>query len=433
MDNLLISSVLNKDIETLQDMLDKNLHKFTKEDMLHASLHTASINAKNIVDLFLSKEIHTNDVLAKAVKHSFKSAIDILLQMDGDINHEHNGQTLITLAIIPYDTECVTKLLDHGAQLNLKTKEGETCLTCIPQHLNDYTQEIQYLVAKGANVNLPNEKGDTPLHVAANFTNVPTLCTLLSIGAQVNSQNSNGETALMIASKKYNSQCVLLLLEFGAEKDVQSLRGDTALMNCIKSTTYHEESSYKIIDLLLQNGCKTDIADNKGQIPLFLPIQKNESDIISKLLLFGADIVTEDNHGMTPFLASIITRYDELASYLIDMECHVSGCLVGNQDWKYDSSIVGLIATALSPGFNKLNCGLLNKLFFEAGETIPIKRIYQPDIIPIMATETQHKTLMKITRHAIRTYLSTLSSINLIAQISKLPLPISLKKYLYFL
>ena len=234
----------------------------------------------------------------------------------------------------------------------------------------------------------------------------------------------------MIASEHFHTECVLILLQHGAEKDLQSIAGNTALMMDIKQI-FHGESSYKTIDLLLQSGCNTNISDSEDQSPLYVAIIHNEKDIASKLLLFGANIFTETNYGMTPFLASIITRNYELAAYFIDMECFLSGC-IKNQDWKQDSALIARIATILSPIFNKQHCEELNKLFFGAGETIPIGCIYQPHIIATIATEVKHESLMIIIRHAIRLYLLNLSSVNLIAQISKLPLPTSLKKFLYF-
>ena len=431
MNNPLLSCVLKKDIKTLGDILDKNTNHTNTDDMLYASLHAASIRAKDIVNLFISKGVHINDILTEAVKHSFKNATDTLLQMGGDVNHEHNGYTLITLAAIQHDTECMIKLLRCGAQLNVKTASGETCLTCISRSVNDYRKEIQYLAAKGADVNLPNYTGQTPLHIAAIHGNNTTVRTLLSIDAQINHQNIYGETALMIASGKHDIECVLLLLEYGAETDLQSACGDTALMKGIKNIPLAD--SYRIIDLLLENGCNTDISNEEGYTPLFLAVQLDERPMISKLLQFGADIFTETNCGMTPFLASIITGYDELAEHFIDMECHVSGHVPGNKSWKQNSPALTLIGVALSPSFNKLNCGVLNKLFFGAGEKIPIRYIHQPHHIAIMATERKHKTLMTITRHTIRSYISTLSSVNLITQVTKLPLPTSLKKFLYFL
>ena len=431
MNNPLLSCVLKKDIETLGVILHKNTKDISADDMLYASLHAASITAKDIVNVFLTKGVHINDILTAAVKHSFKNATDTLLQMGGDVNHESDGYTLITLAAIQHDTECMNKLLHHGALLNLKTAGGETSLTCISQHLNDYRKEVQYLAAKGADVNLPNDTGETPLHIAAIHGNNKTVRTLLSIGAHINHQDNFGETALMIAAGKHDIECVILLLECGAKKDLKSVCGHTALITAIKNIHYAE--SYKIIDSLLENGCNTDIPDEEGQTPLYLAVELDERPMISKLLQFGADIFTETKYGMTPFLASIITGYDELAAHFIDMECYVSGHMPGTQDWKQNLPAVALMGAALSPSFNKFNCGLLNKFFFGAGEKIEIRYINQPHNIAIMATETKHETLMTITRHAIRSHISTLSSVNLITQVTKLPLPTSLKKFLYFL
>ena len=427
MNNALLSCVLKKDIKTLRDILDKNTNDISADDMLYASLHAASTTTRDLVNVFLSKGVHINDILTEAVKHSFRSATDTLIEMGGNVNCEHGGYTLTTLAAIQHDTDCMKKLLQYGAQLNLKTVNGDTCLTCVAQHFNDYTKEVQYLIEKGADVNLSNDKDETPLYVAAKYGNDATLRVLLSLGAEINHQNCYGETALMIASENHASECVLSLLQCGAEKDWQSLSGDTALMKDIKNM-FHGEASHAIIDLFLQTGCDMDIPDYEHETPLSVAIQLDERSIISKLLHFGADIFTESSLGITPFIESIITSHDELAAHLINMECYVGR----TQQWKQSPPIVEFLARVLTPSFNPLHSTALNKLFFGAGETIPIRDIYQPHVIAIMATETNHKTLMTITRHTIRSYLLSISPVNLIAQITKLPLPTSVKEFLYF-
>ena len=429
MDNALLSCILNRDTETLKGMLnDANVDR---EDMLRASIHAASVKAKDILNVFLSKGLHINDILVEVVKHSSISAIDVLYEMGGDVNYERDGYSLMTTAAVHHNIECMEKLLQCGAKLNVKTAEGETCLTCLARDPYHHSEELEYLITKGADVNLSNDKGETPLYFAAEYGNVCTLRSLLLFGAQINHQNHHGETALMMASVEHHEQCVSLLLQHGAEENLQSLRGDTALMRNIK-TISHPRPSYSIIDLLLQSGCNTDVPDSEGQTCLFLAIQRDDRKLVRRLLQFGADIFTETNRGMTPFLASIITGYDELASRFIDMECFVSGH-IKNRNWKEDTPLVGLVAIALSTTINKENSETLNRLFFGAGETIPLRRIHQPHTIAMMAMETKYETLMTITRHAIRSYLSGLSPVNLITKITKLPLPTSLKNFLYFL
>ena len=432
MNNPLISCVLKKDINAVTNILADDIHNITEKDMLEASLHAASVNAKNIIGVFLSKKIHINDMLATAVKYSFTSAIDVLLQMGGNVNHEYNTCTLLTQAAKQHNIKCMNNLLSQGAQLDYKTKKGETCLTTITRSSNDYTKEVEYLIEKGADVNLPNRRNETPLHKAAIYNNVPTLRSLLSAGAQVNYQDNTGTTALMMACRLFNSESVTLLLQHGANKDIQSLRKDTALMCCLIADFHPRQRKYMTIKLLLENGCNINLVDDYGETPLLLAIQQNEIPIVSELLISGANVLTENKEGLTPFVVSIYKKNDELATYFINMECYISGNLVRNQKWKRNRQIIAQMQSALSPVLNTHNCERLNQLFFGSGETFAIRRIPNPHIIAIMAMETRHKTLKTIVRHNIRTYLSRLSHINLITQITKLPLPTMLKHFLYF-
>ena len=127
MSNPLIPFVLKKDINTIRNILDDDIHNITKKDILKASLHAASINAKNIIGISLSKKIHINNILATAVKYSFNSAINVLLEMGGNVNHEYNTCTLLTQAAKQHNIKCMNNLLSHRAQLDFKTIKGDTC------------------------------------------------------------------------------------------------------------------------------------------------------------------------------------------------------------------------------------------------------------------------------------------------------------------
>lgn len=78
---------------------------------------------------------------------------------------------------------------------------------------------LRFLLGKGADANIANRDGDTPLIMAARIGFAEGADILLSRGAQVDRANRRGETALIIAVQQRNVPLVRLLAERGANPD----------------------------------------------------------------------------------------------------------------------------------------------------------------------------------------------------------------------
>lgn len=77
-----------------------------------------------------------------------------------------------------------------------------------------------YLLHKGANPNLADRNGDTPLIVASRVGFGEAVTWLLKRGAKVDLGNRMGETPLIVAVTQRHTPVVRLLLEAGADPDV---------------------------------------------------------------------------------------------------------------------------------------------------------------------------------------------------------------------
>lgn len=80
-------------------------------------------------------------------------------------------------------------------------------------------QEVNALIAKGADVNAKSHYGLTPLEGAV-WNNYPELVKILiAKGADVNEKLDNNETALSIAQSKNHSEIIQLLIQAGAKEN----------------------------------------------------------------------------------------------------------------------------------------------------------------------------------------------------------------------
>jgi ankyrin repeat protein len=86
----------------------------------------------------------------------------------------------------------------------------------------------RFLIAKGANVNLRNGKGATPLQLAANLGFLDGLEALIASKADVDQANESGETPLISAIHRRDIPMMRVLLKAGADPDRADNSGRSA-------------------------------------------------------------------------------------------------------------------------------------------------------------------------------------------------------------
>jgi len=123
----------------------------------------------------------------------------------------------------------VTKVLEatNGTVINARDKTtGETALHIVTQRRDDIW--IRFLTQKGANPNIADKNGVTPLQIATNLGFVEGVEALLKAGADVDVANSTGETPLISAVLRRDIIMTRLLLANGADADRSDNSGRSA-------------------------------------------------------------------------------------------------------------------------------------------------------------------------------------------------------------
>lgn len=87
---------------------------------------------------------------------------------------------------------------------------------------------LNVLLAEGADVNVIDEEGNTPLMLASRIGNPRIVKIILAHNPVLNVKNMNGYTALMIASEQGQTHIVEQLLAKGASVSVRNSSGLTA-------------------------------------------------------------------------------------------------------------------------------------------------------------------------------------------------------------
>jgi ankyrin repeat protein len=156
-------------------------------------------------------------------------------------------------AVKKKDGQKVTDFLNEPGTTIVNTRDivsGETALHIVTQR-RDVTW-IRFLTQKGADPNVANKKGITPLALAASLGFVEGVDALISAGARVDEPSQTGETPLIAAVHRRDIPMVRMLLQAGANpdradnsgrsaRDYATLDGSSAVMSEIRNSTKNQK------------------------------------------------------------------------------------------------------------------------------------------------------------------------------------------------
>jgi len=102
-------------------------------------------------------------------------------------------------------------LIQAGADLNVRDLEGSTPLLVARRSGNG--DPVRQLAAAGANLHAANHRGGTPLIEATRYGNLQTVTFLLASGANKATRTVDGRTALDVARDYWWDEIVHILRE----------------------------------------------------------------------------------------------------------------------------------------------------------------------------------------------------------------------------
>jgi ankyrin repeat protein len=132
-------------------------------------------------------------------------------------------------AVKKKEGEKVTAAIDEPGSTIINTRDittGEGALHIVVARRD--TAWLQFLIAKGANVNIRDNKGVTPLVLAVRLNFLEGVELLIAKGARVDEANAAGETPLITAIHNRNVPLLRILLKAGANPDRADNSGRSA-------------------------------------------------------------------------------------------------------------------------------------------------------------------------------------------------------------
>lgn len=232
-------------------------------DKARAKLHTKS-SLKRVCDLVSKGSISKiSDLLGKGLDPNFQD--------------EGSGETPLTMAVVHDNTEMVTTLVEGGAHMDFRAKDGLTPLhkaAILGMH-----RSLSALLDLGASPDLRDVAGLTPLYVACMHGGSDRCAELLlKDKAQVNVVDRNGWTELHQAAKHGNDRHVHLLGLYGADMNVQNGVGNTPLH---VAATWDQPGA---TTALLQHGAASDAINLSQQTPLAMATISGAAGAVAVLM-----------------------------------------------------------------------------------------------------------------------------------------------------
>lgn len=237
---------------------------------------------------FDSKDENGNTALIYGLKARKPGALKALLATNADKNiYGSNGETLLHSASMGKTTlDTFESLLKGKTDLDARTAWGEAAL-----HLAigmKYPERAIKLLEAGANPNIKNRHNETPLHIATNTGDLQSVTALLKTGiVDIDAQDEYGNTALHKAAYGANTNLFLFsnLLNAGANPNIKNNHGATPLILAANG------NNFGIINYMLQNCTRLDInaQDKLGDTALHLVAERSNLPAVQILLEAGAD------------------------------------------------------------------------------------------------------------------------------------------------
>ncbi|WP_264336644.1 ankyrin repeat domain-containing protein [Wolbachia endosymbiont (group B) of Chorthippus brunneus] len=201
-------------------------------------------------------------------------------------------------------------LIKNGADVNVENSNGDTPLhqAAFWGHLDI----VQYLIKNKANVKVKNNNGDTPLHEAVVRGYLEISECLIENGADVNVTYKHGNTLLYKAAIRGHLKIVKALLKKKADVNVICKYGDTPLHGATV------RGYLDIVNALLENGADVNVENSNGDTPLHSAATGGHLKIVQALLKTEADVNVADNYGNTPLHKAIFRGHLDIVEALLE-------------------------------------------------------------------------------------------------------------------
>ncbi|XP_030060660.1 fibronectin type 3 and ankyrin repeat domains protein 1 [Microcaecilia unicolor] len=198
---------------------------------------TVSMNdEESVVKILQTRCVNNIDVpdelgftaLMVAAQNGYTRLVSLLVEKGADVNQVNgSGKDSLMLACFAGHLDIVKYLRTHGASWETRDKSGCTAMHWAAD--GGHLDVLEWMIVDGSKVDVKDSHFDwTPLMRVSSITgNTDVASCLIEAGADINIKDKDGKSPLMVAALNNHESLVELLLERGADYSVTNEYGKT--------------------------------------------------------------------------------------------------------------------------------------------------------------------------------------------------------------
>lgn len=209
---------------------------------------------------------------------------------------------LLFAAIDKDDVGAIKTLLSNKADINSRLASNGYS-TVMQATKGGQLRALRYLILKGADTNLQDKDGRTAMHIAATEGKIDIFNVLAAAGANAAIKDYSGKTALDYAPKQIRPTLEVTIAQTALDKN-------KALFELVGT------SSTNAVSKLIDSGANVNAVNSRGQTPLIVAANNNDSNMVQLLLTKGANPNLRDKNGDTAIKIATKNGNAELAQII---------------------------------------------------------------------------------------------------------------------
>ncbi|MEO5685639.1 MAG: ankyrin repeat domain-containing protein [Chitinophagaceae bacterium] len=213
---------------------------------------------------------------------------------------------------------------------------GENVLHALARKPNQGTI-IQYFLSRGANVNQPDNEGNTPfMNAASGNRDTATAALFLLQAKNINQVNKKGIAALAMAVRSNSPEVVQFLINKGADVNGYDGEGNNLAYYLIQS--YNAQAAGRPAEaqgraggqkadgfetkmkILQAAGLNLSAPQKDGNTLYHLAVAKNDISLLKKIETLQVEVNAKNKEGLTPLQkAAMVAKDDSLLKYFLSI------------------------------------------------------------------------------------------------------------------
>jgi ankyrin repeat protein len=287
----LMLAVWRDEIDIVRLLLSKGEEVNARSEDGHTALSRAAWKGRlDMVDILLQAGAHIeigNDAstspLILAANYGHKEVLLRLIQKYIDL---HGAISLFDKDLYTgcgqVCGEIVEMIVESGVAFKIEENKQLSSALLMVAAFNGKSNLVDILLMYGADINVTDEAGRTPLMLVAESGHKEIVENFLQKNAEVDIQDKQGRAALSFAAQSGNSEIVALLINAGSNIQIRSKYGNTPLI--LATDAGHEE----IVRQLIDQGGEIDAINKSGNNALIIAIKRSDKKMAKILLDNGA-------------------------------------------------------------------------------------------------------------------------------------------------